>query len=58
MSTQIVCPKCGKKFDKPKMDLKRFGIGWSPPGMGVIKCPYCGYKAKRSDFPAADDAED
>ncbi len=58
MKAQIICPKCGKKFDRPKMDIRNFGFGWSPPGLGVIKCPYCGNKAKRSEYAVVEDAED
>ncbi len=58
MKVKIVCPKCGNKFDRPRMDSKKFGFGWSPPGMGIIKCPSCGNKAPRSEYPVADDSEE
>lgn len=57
MKIQIVCPKCGQKFDRPKMDIKNSGFGWSPPGLGVIKCPHCGNKARRTEYPVADEDE-
>ncbi len=54
MKAKIVCPKCNFVFDRPRMDLKITGLGWTFPGLGVIKCPNCGYKAPRDEFSVAE----
>ncbi len=46
----LKCPKCGQGFKAPKMDLKFTGLGYSIPGLGVIKCPDCDYRDRRKRF--------
>jgi len=58
MKSKIVCPKCNEEFDAPRWDKKRFGFCAVPPGVGFIKCPYCKYKAHRSEFSVAEDTEE
>lgn len=41
MAKYIKCPNCGHVFKSPAMDNKRFGLGFTIPGMGVVRCPEC-----------------
>lgn len=54
MAKMIVCPDCGEEFKRPLMDLKYSGLGWTIPGLGLIKCPHCGEEHRRSDFALAE----
>jgi hypothetical protein len=46
----LICPNCGNVFPPPYMDLKRHGIGWTFPRLGVVKCPKCGQTRPRKDY--------
>jgi uncharacterized C2H2 Zn-finger protein len=46
----LKCPDCGNVFAPPYMDLKRSGVGWTLPRMGVVKCPKCGQARARRDY--------
>jgi uncharacterized C2H2 Zn-finger protein len=47
---KLKCPDCGTVFEAPSMDLKRSGVGWTIPHMGVVKCPKCGESRSRRDY--------
>lgn len=53
MAKFLVCPNCGKIFKSPVMDLKFIGLGWTVPGLGVVKCPECGEKKSRKHYKVA-----
>jgi predicted RNA-binding Zn-ribbon protein involved in translation (DUF1610 family) len=50
---RLKCPDCGTVFAAPSVDLKRSGLGWTPPYMGVVKCPKCGESRSRRDYQKA-----
>jgi uncharacterized C2H2 Zn-finger protein len=41
MVKYLKCPDCSYVFKAPLTDMKRIGIGFSPPGLGVVECPNC-----------------
>lgn len=47
----IKCPECGHVFKRPVVDRKFTGLGFSPPGMGVLRCPECKFEKRRKYFP-------
>jgi uncharacterized C2H2 Zn-finger protein len=47
---KLKCPDCGTVFNAPSFDNKRFGLGWTLPYLGVVKCPRCGQKRSRRDY--------
>jgi uncharacterized C2H2 Zn-finger protein len=49
----LKCPDCGTVFAAPAMDLKRSGLGWTIPYLGVVKCPKCGESRSRRDYQKA-----
>lgn len=53
MKKMIVCPDCGAEFKSPLMDLKFDHLGWTVPGLGVVKCPECGKDHRRNDYASA-----
>lgn len=53
----IKCPDCGHVFKSPAADMKRFGYGFTIPGLGVIKCPSCNVEKKRKLFPISTEEE-
>lgn len=57
MAKFIVCPNCGKIFKSPAMDLKYIGLGWTVPGLGVVKCPNCGERKARKHYSVAQEAD-
>lgn len=50
---RLKCPDCGTVFNPPAMDNKRSGLGWTPPYMGIVKCPQCGESRPRRDYQKA-----
>jgi uncharacterized C2H2 Zn-finger protein len=49
----LKCPNCGTVFASPAMDQKRYGVGWTLPYMGSVKCPKCGESRPRRDYQKA-----
>jgi DNA-directed RNA polymerase subunit RPC12/RpoP len=47
---KLKCPDCGHVFKAPFMDEKSFGIGWTFPYVGRIKCSRCGASHSRKTF--------
>lgn len=46
----LKCPDCGEVFKAPAMDQRSMGVGFSPPGLGRVKCPKCGQMRARRDY--------
>ena len=49
----LKCPDCGEVFKGPLMDQRAYGIGFSPPYLGRVKCPKCGQVRFRRDYQRA-----
>lgn len=50
MAKFLECPNCSFVFKAPAMDLKFNGLGWTVPGLGVVKCPECKQQKRRKYF--------
>ena len=46
----MVCPRCGEVFKTPLFEKKRHGLGVTFGGLGVAKCPKCGYEGPHGEF--------
>lgn len=57
MVKYLECPKCGFVFKAPAMDLKYTGIGWTVPGLGLVKCPECKEKDRRKKYKQVQEAD-
>lgn len=51
MTKYLECSKCGHIFKAPKMDEK-YTIGYTIPGLGLVKCPGCGERTRRKNYKA------
>lgn len=52
----IKCPECSTVFKRPAFAEKKWGIGFSLPGIGDYTCPKCGHKSNTSNFVSANES--
>ncbi len=57
MVKYIKCPNCGQVFKRPLMDRKFTGLGFNPPGLGVLRCPNCMEEKRRKYFEVVPEGE-
>lgn len=57
MVKYIKCPNCGHVFKRPLMDRKFSGLGFNPPGLGVLRCPNCQEEKRRKYFEVVPEGE-
>lgn len=57
MVKYLECPNCSFVFKAPAMDLKFAGLGWTVPGLGVVKCPQCKESKRRKYYKVVQESD-
>lgn len=50
MAKYLECPDCGFVFKAPLADLKFTHLGFTFPGLGIVRCPECKEEKRRKEY--------
>ncbi len=50
MAKYLECPDCGFVFKAPIADIKLTHLGFTFPGLGLVRCPECKEEKRRREY--------
>lgn len=57
LAKYLECPNCGFVFKAPVMDMKFSHLGWTVPGLGLVRCPECKEEKRRKFYKQASESD-